>query len=63
MRLLTIWALTKNLSKKFLFFTFKEIAITLLLKGKTVMIRSFVKFVVAAAAIKNIEKSKQRKQK
>jgi len=48
----------KKLVRQVLLLTFKELAVTLLLKGKPVMIRRFVKFVVAAAAVKKINKEK-----
>ena len=48
----------KKLVRQVLIFTFREIALTLVLKGSPVMIRRFVKFVVAAAAIKKITESK-----
>ena len=50
--------ISKTLVKQVLILTFKEIAITLILKGRPVMIRRFVKFVVAAAAVKKINKEK-----
>tara|TARA_R100000654_G_scaffold49004_2_gene75174 strand:- start:1144 stop:1413 length:270 start_codon:yes stop_codon:yes gene_type:complete len=46
----------KQLVKQVLILTFKEIAITLILRGKNVMIRRFVKFVVAASAIRKMKK-------
>ena len=42
----------KKLVRQVLVLTFREIAVTLILRGKPVMIRRFVKFVVAAAAIR-----------
>ena len=48
----------KKLVRQVLLLTFKELAITLLLKGKPVMIRRFVKFVVAAVAVRKIKKDK-----
>ena len=48
----------KKLVRQVLLLTFKELAVTLLLKGKPVMIRRFVKFVVAAAAMRKIKKDK-----
>ena len=48
----------KKLVRQVLLLTFKELAVTLLLKGKPVMIRRFVKFVVAAAAVRKIKKDK-----
>ena len=54
--------INKKLVKEVLILTFKEIGIALLLRGKNVMIRGFVKFVVAAAAIRKIKKqSKENK--
>jgi len=50
----------KKLVRQVLLFTFKEIAITLIFKGRPVMIRRFVKFVVAAMAVKKMKKSKQK---
>ena len=50
----------KKLVRQVLLLTFKELAITLLLKGRPVMIRRFVKFVVAASAVKKMKKSKQK---
>ena len=52
--------INKKLVRQVLILTFKEIAITLILKGRPVMIRRFVKFVVAAAAIKKASKTKQK---
>ena len=54
----------KKLVRQVLLLTFKEIAITLILRGKPVMIRRFVKFVIAATRVKNLAaKNKQEKQK
>tara|TARA_B100000519_G_scaffold203189_1_gene224671 strand:- start:1020 stop:1259 length:240 start_codon:yes stop_codon:yes gene_type:complete len=50
----------KKLVRQVLLLTFKELAVTLLLKGRPVMIRRFVKFVVAAVAVKKMKKSKQK---
>ena len=50
----------KKLVRQVLLLTFKELAVTLLLKGRPVMIRRFVKFVVAASAVRKIKKSKQK---
>ena len=50
----------KKLVRQVLILTFKEIGITLLLRGRPVMIRRFVKFVVAAAAIRKASKTKQK---
>ena len=54
--------INKKLVKEVLVLTFKEIALTLLLKGKPVMIRRFVKFVVAASAMRKLKKTKQKQQ-
>lgn len=51
----------KALVKEVLLLTFKEIAITLVLKGRPVMIRRFVKFVVAAASVKKMKDNKNKK--
>ena len=48
--------INKKLVKEVLILTFKEVGIALLLRGKNVMIRGFVKIVVAAAAIRKIKK-------
>ena len=48
----------RRLVRQVLVQLFKEIAIILILKGKPVMIRRFVKFVVAAAAVRKIKKDK-----
>ena len=58
--------INKRLVRQVLILTFKEIAITLILKSRPVMVRRFVKFVVAVATIKkankqNKEKVKQKK--
>ena len=50
----------KKLVRQVLLFTFKEIAVTLVLKGKPVMIRRFVKFVVAEATLRKTNKTKQK---
>ena len=50
----------KKLVRQVLLLTFKEIAITLVLKGRPVMIRRFVKFVVAAAAIRKANKENKK---
>ena len=55
--------INKKLVRQVLVFTFKEIAITLILKGKPVMIRRFVKFVIAAAAIRKANKQNKEKVK
>ena len=44
--------LDKKLVKKVLLITFQEISLSLLLKGKTIMIRRFIKFVIALKNIK-----------
>ena len=48
--------INRKLVRQVLVLLFKEIAIILILKGKPVMIRRFVKFVVAAAAIRKANK-------
>ena len=45
----------KKLVRQVLLLTFKELAVTLLLKGKPVMIRRFVKFVIAVRIAKKIK--------
>ena len=52
--------INKKLVRQVLILTFKEIGITLILRGRPVMIRRFVKFVVAAAAIRKASKTKQK---
>ena len=52
--------INKRLVRQVLILTFKEIAITLILKGRPVMIRRFVKFVVAAAAIRKASKQNKK---
>ena len=53
----------KKLVRQVLLLTFREIAVTLILRGKPVMIRRFVKFVVAAAAIRKANKQNKEKVK
>ena len=48
----------KKLVRQVLVLTFREIAVTLILKGRPVMIRRFVKFVVALSTIRKIKKDK-----
>ena len=48
----------KKLVRQVLLLTFREIAVTLILRGKPVMIRRFVKFVIAASAMRKIKKEK-----
>ena len=48
--------INKKLVRQVLILTFREIAIALILKGRPVMIRRFVKFVVAAIAIRKATK-------
>ena len=56
--------INKKLVRQVLVLTFREIAVTLILRGKPVMIRRFVKFVVAAAAIRKANKeNKKEKEK
>mgnify|MGYP003132525353 CR=1 FL=1 len=52
----------KKLVRQVLLLTFKEIAVTLILRGKPVMIRRFVKFVVAASAANKMRKDKLEKE-
>tara|TARA_Y100000310_G_scaffold255150_1_gene262412 strand:- start:56 stop:298 length:243 start_codon:yes stop_codon:yes gene_type:complete len=52
--------INKRLVRQVLILTFKEIAITLILKGRPVMIRRFVKFVVAAATIRKVSKQNKK---
>ena len=53
----------KKLVRQVLLLTFKEIAVTLILRDKPVMIRRFVKFVVAASAANKIRKDKLEKER
>ena len=48
----------RRLVRQVLVLTFREIAVTLILKGRPVMIRRFVKFVVALSTIRKIKKDK-----
>ena len=50
--------INKKLVKQVLILTFREIAVALILKGRPVMIRRFVKFVVALATIRKMKESK-----
>ena len=52
--------INKKLVSQVFVLTFKEIAITLILRGRPVMIRRFVKFVVAAAAIRKANKENKK---
>jgi len=52
--------INKKLVRQVLLLTFREIAVTLILRGKPVMIRRFVKFVVAAAAIRKANKENKK---
>ena len=52
--------INKKLVRQVLVLTYKEIAITLILRGRPVMIRRFVKFVVAAAAIRKAKKENKK---
>jgi len=52
--------INKKLVRQVLVLTFREIAVTLILRGKPVMIRRFVKFVVAAATLRKSNKTKQK---
>ena len=54
----------KKLVRQVLLLTFKELAVTLILKGKPVMIRRFVKFVIAATRVRKLaNQNKKEKQK
>tara|TARA_R100000900_G_scaffold100512_1_gene77877 strand:- start:62 stop:313 length:252 start_codon:yes stop_codon:yes gene_type:complete len=54
----------KKLVRQVLLLTFKELAVTLILKGKPVMIRRFVKFVIAATRVRKLaNENKKEKQK
>jgi len=55
--------INKSVVKKVLTEAFKEIALILILKGKPVMIRRFVKFVVALKTIKKIKEKLESKEK
>jgi nucleoid DNA-binding protein len=55
--------INKSVVKKVLAEAFKEIALILILKGKPVMIRRFVKFVVALKTIKKIKEQLESKEK
>jgi len=55
--------INKSVVKKVLTEAFKEIALILILKGKPVMIRRFVKFVVALKTIKIIKEQLESKEK
>ena len=52
--------INKKLVRQVLVLTFREIAVTLILRGKPVMIRRFVKFVVAAIAIRKATKENKK---
>ena len=52
--------INKRLVRQVLVLTFNELAIALILKGNAVMIRRFVKFVVAAAAIRKAKKENKK---
>ena len=52
----------KKLVRQVLLLTFKEIAVTLILRGRPVMIRRFVKFVVAMSAANKMRKDKLKKE-
>jgi|TARA_R110002074_G_scaffold131986_2_gene274770 nucleoid DNA-binding protein len=55
--------INKSVVKKVLTEAFKEIALILILRGKPVMIRRFVKFVVALKTIKKIKEQLESKEK
>ena len=50
----------KKLVRQVLILTFKEIALTLILRGRPVMIRRFAKFVVAISAARKIKQEKEK---
>ena len=52
--------INKKLVRQVLILTFREIAVTLILRGKPVMIRRFVKFVVAAATLRKANKENKK---
>ena len=52
----------KKLVRQVLLLTFKEIAVALILRGKPVMIRRFIKFVVAISAANKMRKDKLKKE-
>jgi len=52
--------INKKLVRQVLLLTFRELAVTLLLKGRPVMIRRFVKFVVAAVTIRKANKENKK---
>jgi len=53
--------INKKLVRQVLILTFREIAVSLILRGRPVMIRRFVKFVVAAAAIRKANKENKKR--
>tara|TARA_R100001244_G_scaffold35690_1_gene32910 strand:- start:1275 stop:1547 length:273 start_codon:yes stop_codon:yes gene_type:complete len=53
--------INKKLVRQVLILTFREIAVTLILRGKPVMIRRFVKFVVALATLRKTKQNEKRK--
>ena len=53
--------INKKLVRQVLILTFREIAVSLILKGRPVMIRRFVKFVVAAIAIRKANKENKKR--
>ena len=50
----------KKLVRQVLVLTFKELALMLILKGRPVMIRRFIKFVVALRAIQKMKKENKK---
>ena len=52
--------INKKLVRQVLVLTFREIAVTLILRGKPVMIRRFVKFVVALATLRKANKENKK---
>ena len=53
--------INKKLVRQVLILTFREIAVSLILKGRPVMIRRFVKFVIAAMAIRKANKENKKR--
>ena len=52
--------INKKLVRQVLVLTFREIAVALILRGKPVMMRRFVKFVVAAATLRKANKENKK---
>ena len=55
--------INKKLVGQVLVLTFREIAVTLILRGRPVMIRRFVKFVVAAISIRKATQENKKENK